>query len=528
MNGESFKRKIMIKEDIYKILYEKLKSSNKEIKKISGIKRCLESSISNSLNPANNTDYLLKYIGSTETETSLKGSSDIDLIIGIHPYDSKEFKRILYLNKEINNLNLRENVNIVRDIATGSYYGIKVGFIGLDHHSDPSYSLEGDVLNHPDFSKVHLNNNQKREVILTKLFFKNLEIKNRDLGGGFSTEQIIAYFGNFEEFLNYLSLNKPIFIDYSKKFNGERSNMTISYPFCGLKNMSWRFSEEQFKRSVDYAKRILSDPEIFLEDSLIRFNKNLWVNRGQELSDKLDYSTPDIFLSKIENRFIRNKLSKIPFKSLLDVGCGNGFSTRDMTYSLKDKIIIGIDNNPLAIKNAINLVKHNKSSKYTFINANLDSLNFKEGQFDIIIAKRFLCNIPSDRLKEETIKKMSSFLDSKGYLFIFDLIQEGYTKTNNIRKNINLEELTQPNHTLIPKEKDIIQMAESSSLKIDKIYDPTSTYYASTRILYPFLRKIFKKEESNIRFDSFLHRLPLFLPPMFNLGVDKLYIFKKK
>jgi len=341
------------------------------------------------------------------------------------------------------------------------------------------------------------------------------------LGGGFTSEQLIAYFGSFDNLLNAFSIKSPIYIDFSSKYKGKESPLIVTYPFCGLENLSKNFSEKNFENASNYSLKIKEEPQTFLDESITKFNEYFWDKRVQKLKNQEEYSGPDIFLYKKENKLIRKIIDQYKPIQILDLGCGNGFSTKEICSGLESKIF-GIDRTKEAIENAKQM--NFKDDNFEFIVSNMDNLPFKDENFDFAYAKRSICNLPSFEKQKEAINEAARVLKKGGILCISDLILEGYNKLTNWREKLNLSALRHPNHVKIPSEKEILEISQDKFQLINSL-DYTSSYYFMTRILYPLFSRFSNK---NLRFDSSFHKFSSKLPSLGSIGANKLYILKKK
>lgn len=514
----------MNREQIYEEVYQRLRLSDQERARIGTIKKDLSILIDDFFSSEKSYQGH-KYIGSTETGNSLKWDFDIDCVLSFCPFDKNVFRR-LGANSQLRNIEFREGVQIVRDIFTGNYSKEKVGFIGIESGQNPSQSLEADVWKHPEFSKAHLTPDQSRDVILSKAFFRSLGVSGKSLGGGFSVEQLIAFYESFDNLLANLGKGNSIYVDFSGKYNGPIGPMVISYPYCGLKNLAWRINDAEFERISSYAKTILESPEKFLEDSVSGFNKFLWEKRGSELSDREEYSSPDVFLTRQENKVMRNVLLRLKPKTVLDIGCGNGFSTLQISRDTEFDFT-GIDYSQEAIGNAKRMTIQSGAKNVNFVEGDMTNMPFANSVFDFAYMKRSLCNLPSLEMQKRAIDECARIIPSGGTLGIFELIREGYDTLTRLRLKNGLPPLRHPNHTRIPSQLEILEMTKKN-FDVLEINDPTSTYYLATRFLYPLCVNVLGGDISKLKFDTLFHRAMALLPPISNLGANKLYLFRRK
>src|SRR3989344_3095178 len=95
------------REQIYQEIFERIKCSEKDWRRINSIKTDFEFLVEQAFH--NDQSYVgLKFIGSTETGHALKWIRDIDCVIALYPYDSNNFvSRINSLKGEIDDLKVR-------------------------------------------------------------------------------------------------------------------------------------------------------------------------------------------------------------------------------------------------------------------------------------------------------------------------------------------------------------------------------------------------------------------------------------
>ena len=137
--------------------------------------------------------------------------------------------------------------------------------------------------------------------------------------------------------------------------------------------------------------------------------KNFWENEGKNRGDTPFATIRDHYFRNIEINEIINFFSKKKTRNLLDIGCGNGFST--LFFSKLSKKILGLDYSEKLIQNAKNLLKKNETKqvlkKYSYQSFNPKSKNIKfavgnildlsqyENSFDGAICCRVIINLPS-------------------------------------------------------------------------------------------------------------------------------------
>jgi SAM-dependent methyltransferase len=84
-----------------------------------------------------------------------------------------------------------------------------------------------------------------------------------------------------------------------------------------------------------------------------------------------------------------NALKPRPGESLLDIGCGTGFFTREMGARIKGKVV-GVDINQKWIRYAC----QQDSDRASYAVADAGALPFSDAAFDMVISVAALCFIP--------------------------------------------------------------------------------------------------------------------------------------
>ena len=141
----------------------------------------------------------------------------------------------------------------------------------------------------------------------------------------------------------------------------------------------------------------------------------------KRLKQILNQVPPDYYESGVKNNFLQEYWHKrkwhhlkefftgIKGKSLLDIGCADGTTTRQIQKILPDARIIGID----YYKHAVDYARKRKS-EIKFVHGDVHNLPFGENSFDIVTAIETLEHLenPKDCLKNinRILKKDGQFI----------------------------------------------------------------------------------------------------------------------
>lgn len=505
---------------VYREIVRRIKYSEGDFRELENIKSELREKISGAFE-----NYVgfnsLKFIGSCVTGSCVKWKKDVDGVVILDPFSREEFRASIQRVKGLEGIIFADKCLIVGDKFDARYNGYEVSIGCVDGSLSSYEDLGADLTKHPDFIAERLTKKQIDEVLLTKIFLKNIGLYGEKVGG-FASEQIVAYFDNFDSFIEQLVTGEPIFIDFSGKYAGQCSPLVISYPYCGLNNLA-KVSGQEFEKAVEYARKISKDPRLFLEDSCLTVNRLFWQKRAKLLAGREELSMPDIHLNRKENNIIRKIISSEGSKiRILDVGCANGYSTRAINQET-DNNVVGIDNNIVLISSARKMITEQNVGNIEFLVSDMSLLPFDDSSFNLAYAKRAISNLPSQQKQEEAIKEIYRVL-RRGGLFLFsDLLEEGYDNINRLRSKVGLDKIKLPYHGNLLREDEILKLA-TGKFTIEDINDFSSAYYFFSRVVYPRLLEFTK---GNIRSDSIANKLFSKLPSILGVGVNKLYVLRK-
>tara|TARA_R110002049_G_scaffold290785_2_gene474400 strand:+ start:2303 stop:3061 length:759 start_codon:yes stop_codon:yes gene_type:complete len=113
-------------------------------------------------------------------------------------------------------------------------------------------------------------------------------------------------------------------------------------------------------------------------------------------------------------RFTKYLKSKQKTQTILDIGCGNGWFSKEMAIVSKKNYVIGLDVNTKELEQAARIFKH---SNLQFIYGNIFEIDSFLEQFDIITLNGSVQYFPDF---EELFETLQSFLKPKGEIHIID------------------------------------------------------------------------------------------------------------
>lgn len=250
--------------------------------------------------------------------------------------------------------------------------------------------------------------------------------------------------------------------------------------------------------------------------------KIFWEKRALEnaesIKSEMGNTLDDVNLRKLEInailKYIRNN------QKVLDVGCGNGFST--INFALLKKISIdGIDYSKQMILNARNLLsyKENKiKGKVNFFQKDILHDNLDEEKYDVIITERCLINLGTWNNQKQALLNLHKYLKPGGTLLMLEGFKDNLNEINKIRKKYKLKPINVVWHNLF-FEKIKFEKFANKYFKIQNIDNFGSTYMLITRTLFHALKDNYDKD---------IDKLAVLLPNFGNYNYQRLYILKKE
>jgi ubiquinone/menaquinone biosynthesis C-methylase UbiE len=250
--------------------------------------------------------------------------------------------------------------------------------------------------------------------------------------------------------------------------------------------------------------------------------KQFWEKRALDNSNKINTemgnTLDDVNLRKLEIKailkYIRNN------QKVLDVGCGNGYSTIDFASS-KKILIDGVDYSKQMILNARKLLSYKRNKikgKVNFFQRNILKDNLGEEKYDTIITERCLINLGTWDKQKEAIISLHKYLKPGGYLLMIQGFKDNLDEINKIRRKYKLKPINIVWHNLF-FEKRKFEKFVKKYFQIKHIDNFGSTYMLITRTLFHAL-----KDNHNQDID----KLATLLPNFGNYNYQRLYVLIKE
>jgi len=237
-------------------------------------------------------------------------------------------------------------------------------------------------------------------------------------------------------------------------------------------------------------------------DERIKEIKNFWDSRAREFGADCQATLREKYLRLLEIKKMKQMIKRYNPRRVLDVGCGNGYSTKLYAGEFPSIQFYGMDYSEEMIQHA---QKNPLSNCSFFVGDVLDETSLKEGQFDLIMTQRCLQNLPDYDCQHKAINNLLTRKNPNGHLLLMECSKDGVAQFNRLRARLGKKPLDglEPWHNNFFMDK---------SLQED--FGAEIVYFSST---YMFLAKVMH---------SRLSVLGYVLLPLGKFGYDRLYIIK--
>lgn len=211
--------------------------------------------------------------------------------------------------------------------------------------------------------------------------------------------------------------------------------------------------------------------------------KTFWQSKAKQKVKDSKVTHRDIWQKWLEIETIKKYLRKSA--RMIDVGCGNGFTTFEISPLVKE--VVGIDYSDEMIKRASsNLKKKPKRiSKNIQFNVydvlQLESSSF--GLFNIALSERCLINLNSWSDQKKAIKNIANVLKPGGRFIFIEGLKDGREQLNRFRKKVGLKQMPKVWHNIDFVEKDLLNYVKRHFIVEEKLY--FGVYDFISRVVYP-------------------------------------------
>jgi len=175
--------------------------------------------------------------------------------------------------------------------------------------------------------------------------------------------------------------------------------------------------------------------------------KEFWQARaGDQTIPNEAVTHPDISQRWLEIEMIKDHLK--PTDRVLDVGCGNGHTTRQVAPHVRE--IVGMDFADEMINRArsVDLAPDCKAAVQFVVHSVLDLDVGFMGSFDVVLSERCLINLTDWKSQKRAIENIASVVKSGGAFIFVEGSRQGRDRLNASRSAAGLEEMPNVWHNI--------------------------------------------------------------------------------
>lgn len=242
--------------------------------------------------------------------------------------------------------------------------------------------------------------------------------------------------------------------------------------------------------------------------------KEFWDDQARAHGESDLATAPDHFYRELE---ISNIIQRLPHKPIgvLDVGCGNGYTTKKLAAARPKAWFTGIDFSEEMIRQA------GSPHKIKFEVCNCLHLEKFARSYDYVISTRCLINLADWTAQRRALVQMCNCLTAGGKLILVENFANGLRNLNTLRARVNLPGIEQRWHNRYLEFSDLQTFIDEQSLIIEEKENIGCLYYIVTRVIYPAIC-----EEP--KYNTDIHRVTSMMPSLGSFDWSPNYLITLK
>ncbi len=220
--------------------------------------------------------------------------------------------------------------------------------------------------------------------------------------------------------------------------------------------------------------------------------KAFWDDQAKQHGSSDLATNPDTHYRSLEIESILRVISALKHETILDVGCGNGYTTRTIAKKFPEAAVSGVDFSESMINEATRLVTPNTDFHIADILSLSRSKGLRERRYDIVLSTRCLINLANWEEQKVGILEMRKMLVPDGRLILVENVQDGLDNLNDLRGKLGLGPIKAPWHNKYLSQDEVRKFFEEIKghlLTIEYVENIGNFYYLASRVLYAKLCK---------------------------------------
>ncbi len=259
--------------------------------------------------------------------------------------------------------------------------------------------------------------------------------------------------------------------------------------------------------------------------------KDYWNQRARQAAESPTATTDDVHLRELEIRTFSEAIQRLNLpdnSAVVDVGCGDGFSTLQIAGRLPKLKFTGVDYSEAMIATAQRRqadMAERLGGPVEFRVGDATALEgmFPAGSLDAALTDRCLINLTSPEAQYDAIRQIHSLLKPGGCYLAIENFTNGQEELNRTRAALGLKEIPVRWHNLFFREEEFLAKMRALYRQVE-VVNFSSAYYYATRVIYSKYCQM-RGEEPDYRHE--IHQLAVQLPPMGAFSPIKLAMLTK-
>lgn len=242
--------------------------------------------------------------------------------------------------------------------------------------------------------------------------------------------------------------------------------------------------------------------------------KDYWETRAKENDNSPRATTNDVYLRRLEISTLVETITELALpedSTVLDVGCGDGYTTLHVAAQLPQLRFLGVDYSENMIHTAQQAAAQPDLAARIEFKVG-DATNLKaacaDQTFAVVTTDRCLINLSSLENQAKAIAEIAEHTRPGGYYLAIENFVEGQDNMNAQRQAVGLPDIPIRWHNFFFKEAEFLAAAEPF-FELVRFKDFSSSYYYATRVIYSAMCQM-RGEQPD--YEHEIHQLAIKLP----------------